>query len=144
MAGPGRVVLCICVSADSLIRAFPVREGRKRLEGADSPGKRKARQAGVGRGGVGNQLIGGCVSGTVLPRVGPVYCNSCELWNHQGWEARPQREWLEAELILKDVSLDSRRAERRTRGGRSYFGGYLKTERESWCLSSLRVGDTCG
>lgn len=98
-------------------------EGRKRLEGADSPGKRKARQAGVGRGGVGNQLIGGCVSGTVLPRVGPVYCNSCELWNHQGWEARPQREWLEAELILKRCEPGFPEGREEDQGGGHTLGG---------------------
>ena len=95
----GLLCVCECRFFDQSLSCQG--EGRKRLEGADSPGKRKAWQAGVGRGGVGNQLIEGCVSGTVLPRVGPVYCNRCELWNHQGWEARPQREWLEAELILK-------------------------------------------
>lgn len=51
-------------------------------------------RAGVGCGGVGNQPTEGCVPGSVLPRVGPMCCNSCVVWNHQGWEARPQREWL--------------------------------------------------
>lgn len=48
----------------------------------------------VGSGGVVNLGKAGCVPSWVLPMVGPVCCNGSMLWNHQGWGARPQREWL--------------------------------------------------
>lgn len=81
--------LLVCLRASSFIRAFPVVERRLKVYRELTPPGRGRLESRVGHGVTENPGTAGCGPNCILPRVGPVCCNRCVLWNHQGWEARP-------------------------------------------------------
>lgn len=91
---------------------------------------------------MGNQQTKDRVPSSVLPRVGPLCCNRCVLWNYWGWEGRPRREEGSGSRLSSssnDVGSDSWRAEQETgpKGKEDELLHEAKVEQiASVCLSS--------